>query len=133
MSAFQVSSRHISGLVGSYVNLVGADTAFRALNDLGVDGYRAACELVATENADAVNFRYRDTEAPVAFDEASLEEFLAQPEKPGRLLGAISCTIYQLAERNGWDELPATRLLRRMQADVASLYPLAERNGWEIY
>lgn len=106
MSAWQLNSTHIAAVAASYTartfeimqeKLPEWLTDAIEQEDLIADSVRVAAVL-ASENANSVNYRYNAAWEPVEVSEALIRHFLASPLTDTQFHTAVSCYDYQACE-----------------------------------
>ena len=105
MSAFIVSSRHISAIVAwAAANRVGVHT-----NPMWfvVDNEVATCNMLLEENVRSVNYRYQEEEPAIPVEYAPPERMPSAVQ----VIKLCQCLAYQSCEHPGWAGSMAEKLL----------------------
>jgi broad specificity phosphatase PhoE len=130
MSAFQVSSAHLSAIVTAWFNLGIRASEWRLAGALlrndDADDWQRAFDQLSAANAASVGYRYRETCEPVA------GEVRIKPVSIIQAIKAIDCLDYQSCEVPGWEETEPARNLARLRDALTRKLPGYDAAEWSI-
>lgn len=152
MSAFQVSAQHIRLLVGAWValpspyrpsvELLGESKfpeggpAITGLNGDNSDDWQRAFDILASQNARSVGYRYRETTYPVSGTVTAVDVCtpITGTAAIVRILKACDCYDYQSCEgpRGSYEETAAYRFVSALRVALTRRLPGYKEAQWAI-